>query len=582
MVKLEKERNYSMKKIQDFITNTSVTIKSKFRYATLNFLFILTFITVIQNIFGANNSIVAVIFIQIMLSTMHRDRTATPIKHFFIQTLVLMLMGVGSCIAVNLPPQFALFIHFIIMFILLYSYTFEYLDDLYFPYILSYIFFVCLAPIAFEQLPLRLLLILVGSISIILYQWIMGHTRIQKTSKNVLLTIIDETNDHINDIINHQPLKEEYQSLRSHLYRLSKLIYDRRKKALCISDAAFATLDVGRGLEALTIQLSQVNKESLLVKKELFYQITFYLSCFKSYILQETDCLPAIDFSFLPLENKEIAIINTTLCYIRKSLLNINMKDKKDTYQKTISSYAYRLQSLLHVSQVRVLYALRVSLLLSISLFFIRYFNLEHGRWLLFTIASISLPYVDDIRPKAKKRILATLIGCTIGVVCFGFISDITLRTIILTLSGYITFYLTDYATTFTCSTIGALGGAMLSKVFGITAVANVVGIRIFYILMGIFIVYITNIYIFPFYREKATRQLAKKYIKTSTLLSQVCQEEDIDLQLYYHLIIQIFLQEETLRRNASILKWDTVNDFLEAIQKNIRLAYPKYKDMPS
>lgn len=35
--------------------------------------------------------------------------------------------------------------------------------------------------------------------------------------------------------------------------------------------------------------------------------------------------------------------------------------------------------------------------------------ELPHGKWLLFTVASVSLPYADDVGLKAKKRMLATL-----------------------------------------------------------------------------------------------------------------------------------------------------------------------------
>ena len=48
-------------------------------------------------VFGAENSIVGVIFTIMMSASMVRDLTATPIKHLCVQGAVLVLMATAAC-----------------------------------------------------------------------------------------------------------------------------------------------------------------------------------------------------------------------------------------------------------------------------------------------------------------------------------------------------------------------------------------------------------------------------------------------------------------------------------------------------
>ena len=66
------------------------SFQKNFVHATLNFVFIIIFVNVFQAVFGAENSIVGVIFTIMMSASMVRDMTATPIKHLVVQAGVLV------------------------------------------------------------------------------------------------------------------------------------------------------------------------------------------------------------------------------------------------------------------------------------------------------------------------------------------------------------------------------------------------------------------------------------------------------------------------------------------------------------
>lgn len=112
-------------------------IRKNLKFATLSFLFIIAYVNVFQKVFGAENSIVGVIFAIMMSASMVRDLTSTPFKHLLAQSTVLVLMAAAACLVVTLNPWIALPINFIMIFLILYLYTYEYSGHLYFPYILD-------------------------------------------------------------------------------------------------------------------------------------------------------------------------------------------------------------------------------------------------------------------------------------------------------------------------------------------------------------------------------------------------------------------------------------------------------------
>ena len=111
---------------------------------------------------------------------------------------------------------------------------------------------------------------------------------------------------------------------------------------------------------------------------------------------------------------------------------------------------------------------------------------------------------------------------------------------------------------------------------FGWGAVGGVLGIRLAYILAGILVGITANCLILPFRQNRATKQLCEKYVSTTKLLSRVCQEEEIDPQLYYSLVIQAHLQEDKLSQNAKDLNWDGAREVLQQCRHAVRLAHRK------
>lgn len=535
-------------------------IRERFRFSTLSFIFIIAYVSLFPKFLGPENSIVAVIFTILMSASMVRDLTATPVRHLIIQSVILVWMAFAAFLVTTLPALPSVLINFGTLAVILYAYTYEYSTHMYFPYILAYLFLIFISPVNAAQLPGRIASMLAGAVSILLYQWVMGRNRIAETARDVLGEMTEITDAYICARLSGRDEKADISDIHHKLCILSKIVYDRRKKALCISEAGFSVVAAGRGLEHLLHMIQELPKELSGQDRDLLGKVRKQLHVFHDYLHQ--------DISDIPELNAEDPF-DSLLSYIRDRMLHMTAPENKYHYRPTIQSLKIRVQAAIDLSPVRAVYALRTAFLLSCCTLLVQTLALPHGKWLLFTLASVSLPYADDVPAKMKKRITATVAGGLISVLIYSLVPSAAGRTAVMMLSGYLSFYFTDYVGTFSCSTIGAIGGAVLMDSFGFQAVGNMFFIRLGYVLAGAAIAYAINCHILPFNRAKATRQLWEKYKTFTELLTRICRSDIVDPQLYYNLVIQVHMLEEKLTQNADLEQWSDFPELLAKCHRN-------------
>ncbi len=79
----------------------------------------------------------------------------------------------------------------------------------------------------------------------------------QETARDVLTEMIDDICQYISQRTAGNPQKPDLSVMWHKLCRLSRTVYERRKKTLCFSDAGFSMIDAGRGLEHLMILIQE-------------------------------------------------------------------------------------------------------------------------------------------------------------------------------------------------------------------------------------------------------------------------------------------------------------------------------------
>ncbi|WP_010295818.1 FUSC family protein [Clostridium senegalense] len=139
-------------------------------------------------------------------------------------------------------------------------------------------------------------------------------------------------------------------------------------------------------------------------------------------------------------------------------------------------------------------YGIRMALVMAIATFVMNKINLPEGRWIMYTVFSLTRPYKANCNERIPKRLEGTVIGAIIFMILFTLIESSILRILILIIAGYINTYTVEYKKMTICATITALGTVVIGKQLLFITLE-----RILLIIIGTIISKIINNYVLPF-----------------------------------------------------------------------------------
>lgn len=145
------------------------------------------------------------------------------------------------------------------------------------------------------------------------------------------------------------------------------------------------------------------------------------------------------------------------------------------------------------VNDVRMAYSIRIAIITTIAIFIVGFFNLANGRWLVYTVFSLTELYSEQCRSKSKQRLQGTMIGGAIIILLFMFIKDSAIRGLIVLLAGYLDSYTTNYRDKVICITMAVV--ASISLAGNITVFIAVE--RLIYVALGIILAIFADKFIF-------------------------------------------------------------------------------------
>lgn len=546
VTKIESTKNWSA--IKSVTSKMGKSIRGNFLFATLNFVFIAAFIQCFTDLFGGQNTVIAIIAVILMGICAGKNVAAAPMKHFFVQLAVFGGMTIAACYSVSLGAWPAIPINFAVIFGIVYAYTFEYSNHLYFPYLLSYLFLLFISPVSPEGLPIRLLSVVFSSACMILYALVLHYRNIRKPVKKTISALLGEASLCVKALQEGQRPPDCSQKVRSLTYDLSAYARNRRRGKFELSFSAKNAVACGRATQALIACLREEHWTQRGDSTGLWRDVSDRLEACRAYAEGKRKQLPPscnrIDYA-----DEDTRRLYEILSEIELDLTRSQPERPvaRKLRQRLPRSAQWKIA--LGYSPVRLVYALRAAILLTLFIIPVQSLQLAHGKWLIFTLASVSLPYADDVKNKGVKRTIATLIGGAIATVCFSLISDSFARTAIMMLSGYLSYYFAGYTGNYACATVGALGGAVATS-FGWGAVASVFAIRLGYILLGVAIAYVANVWILPYRRRSASEEIYRKYDATARLLID-CATQRAEVPFYYDLVVANDLLEKKLTENA-------------------------------
>jgi len=489
---------------------------------TLLFIFIVLFISGFTSVFGKENSLIGVAIIIAMLMYLERDLTVHPWRNFFVLLGINLLQGIfGHLSAMNLWLGIPL--NFIAMFCVGYFFTFNVKKSLYIIFGFQYLFILS-TPVPTSDLPLRLLALASGAVLVMIVQLIANKDKLSKAGTKHLHNICDKLIEKLDSISNGHDSAQYDQSIETSIKELRKIIFFRRNKGYYLSNEGRLMLKISACFEKMYMLFNRF--EEVENQEEVITACNVAFENVKRFIDKEqldTEMLHVLQNKAKNSNSMYIHELADSFELLFGLLEEVNATEKKELKKtEEIGDIPLRFKkSYQHLknfnrNSVSFTYGMRLGITITIAAFISDYFELEQGRWILYTIFSVTQPYSELAKARFPARIVGTLIGVVIFVVLFTIFTDTTTRSLLILLFGYLNSYTVRYRNKIITVTFCALGSAALISDPQIVTME-----RILYIIVGVILGMIANRLIFPHSIQIGTANLVQIYKDTSKTLME-------------------------------------------------------------
>ncbi|WP_066388644.1 FUSC family protein [Neobacillus mesonae] len=484
---------------------------------TILFVVIVAFIILFSTVFGKENTLIGVTTITAMLMLLERDLTNNPISNTLKLILLNLAIGIAAFLA-GMNMWLAIPVNFTIMIVISYSLIFNLRNPLYLPFSLQYLFLLA-TPVGLPEMPLRLVSLIAGAVGIMVLQMVVNKNKMAKNSYTKIQAICNALVTKIEKIKNEEDHEDLDKQIAADISTIRSMIYDKREEDFYLTDEGQKSLNLSASLERINQLLNKVTKEES--EHELLNDTIDFLQAAADSLEDSKDVtIREINDSFSHIFRKYkqddshslivLRMLNN-MDFLRDSLVSLKSLEKEHVnIVKKMEQIPAKFQRLSlfqvprHTKSIKVSYAVRMALGITIGSFLVDYFHLQDGRWMLFTILSVIQPVYELSKRKMRDRIFATVVGAIIVTLLFTIFQGHTARTILILIAGYLMSYIKEYRYSTILVTFSAIGAAAL-----ITGTTEILTLnRIIMVICGVLLALIINKWIFPYRMEDSIRDL--------------------------------------------------------------------------
>ncbi|MGL4741247.1 MAG: FUSC family protein [Sarcina sp.] len=481
---------------------------------------------------GTNNLMVGITGLFLLIAILNKDFSKTPIRAVIKISFLTAFIGIVPYL-VNANMYIGFFINFIAVFIMIYLVVYTLNKTIYFPFLFGYTLLLT-TNVTGKDLYFRVGgLIVVGIIAVIFQIIFLKIIRKPKDENKNLLEIVDSLILNINTFSTGNLDETEYDKFKTLSTKWSRDILEKRNNSFYLNRDENIELDLIASLEHIGDIAKDIRKKVGSrdgYYKNLLLDTSILLVRLKGF-LSKAHSIKSLDVELERIrnmynENKEeldvyemmesIKIID----HLTDRLLELEMVKFKVPKLLTPKEYTLEFKGVVKLlfqdfnrNSVRFIFAFRTALLVAGAYFIIQFFDLHLGKWMMFTITSVSQPYNNTVRKRAFGRIIGTVIGVIIYVPLSMIFVDKEPRIIIIAIAVYLMISFKDYLYSTAMLTVLFLGVVTID----VRDILLYAGDRVMYIAFGIIAVIIANKIIFPYSFEKETKKLVKDYYNTST-----------------------------------------------------------------
>lgn len=569
--------------------------KKKIVSTTIMFVIIVSTIVGFKTVFGSENTLVAVSGITAALSLLGTDYTINPLKNTVYFVFLELILGISTYLA-STSAILGLVLTFAIVFYILYSFTYNTKKPTYVAFALGY-FFMLYSPVTLEALPKRLMGLIICGLVIMAMQMIVNKNKFKKEAKEGIKKSIEHIKNEIDLVLNSsefETIDNTHDITYNNLRALMEPIYRRIDNNVELPVLIMHYLAISEYLENVNLTLSKIRKSKNSNECEkVLIEIKKTLSKINSFVddtitdgklYEELKCSKSIIEEF---KSNHYLICEL---YDLLSIVVDSLKLKEEEYKESIkghyisSEIVYNLTELknnINKNSIKFTFAFRGALLMSIAVFAVSFFNIEYGKWIVFSLLAIIQPYYETSKTKTKDRFIGTIIGLLSFVVLFSIVSSEMGRMLLIMLVGYIMNYQNEYKYRMVSSTLCALGVASLGAEVSVLSLK-----RMLFVFIGTLIALYANKIIFPQRIKDVTKNEIDKSIKLNEKIFEKLnyigtRKLKIDEEFKKLITTNAFLNDK-IRANNSILGAKSIDEFLYSeriFMYEIRSLIGSFKD---
>ena len=544
---------------------------------TITFAIVMFFVITFKSIFGEENTLIGVTTITATLMFLERDFTGSPLKNTLKFIGINLLIGIGTSLTVASNMWLGLIINFIVVFIFSYIFTYNLRQPLYVPFGLQYLFLLT-TPVPTDRLDIRLLALIFGALIIMLVQLLFNKNKLVTSGNKILVDVCESIENKVCCIKGKSNNYDSINNINSSIDEFRTIVYDKGESNYYLTKEAKIKLNISVALEGISrILYSDNNKLINLMILDTLEELVKVAKEVISINSKENKTIQLNSYNIKKLLNYcqeheindllNLQLLEGMICLddTLEELTKLDIKqynvvdkigDKSEIFsKKNIKSF------LTDTDSPKYCYGMRMAITMTIGLFFMEYFKLPEGRWILFTILSLTTPLYETSKHKIRYRIGSTLVGSVIIIILFSIFKTENIRLLIVMLAGYLQGYVNEYKYKIIFVTVSAIGAAAI--------VGNIQELTIERILMvaiGTIIAIIANKYLFPYNLEKSNEQLRKIYdasIKKMFKELRSLVEGKNNPEFIKHLFVTTSIIESKARMNKQIDKNQNYNNIV-------------------
>ena len=494
--------------------------KKKIITNTIMFFITTAIVILFAALFGGENILVGVQGTAAVLFLLNTDYSLNPIRNTIYFVLLEVGIGVATYIA-SLNPYLALIITFLVIFYIFYTFSFNTKKSLFLPFFLAYIYMLY-DPVTMVQLPKRIIGLVVCGLTIMLLQILANKNKLKRESISKLNSSLETIDKQIK--LSSSDSEEKLKLNKDTASKLNELIeyftYAINQNQSKVTIDLVKYLSIAQFLDSLNIDLNRNNGFTDIKS------LSTVLDSIKLYINSEITVYDLLDtISSCKSKNTEIY---PYLLRLERELKETNADEVISNYSRNEFLKEFNIKNDIQRKSVRFTFAFRGALLMSIGVFLVALFNIENGKWIIFTLGAINQPYLDKATVKLRDRIIGTIGGVAIFLVVYSIVTGDSARMSLLLIVGYAMNYITKYTYSVVCITLFALGS--------ISVGANIPYIatqRLIFILIGCIIAIIADKLIFPTYAYKYTQVAINKATANNEEIVNLLSQKYISVEVF-------------------------------------------------